>query len=139
MGKKNLSLTVKYVLITLWCPANKLEWYKAIILSTHVSGIAYTAVSLSGVVDILNNNESNMYFSANVSTFLIPTLELGNLLWAKYKYISLKCKLFKYLPEFLLSLPINVNLLILYIELFLIFYLYLLAFVKILYKITCIY
>ena len=63
----------------------------------HVSGIANTAVSLSGVVDILNNNEfNNMYFSANASTFLIPTLELGNLLWAKYKYISLKYKVFKY-------------------------------------------
>ena len=48
-------------------------------LSTHVFSIANTAVSLSGVVDILNNNESNhMYFSAKTSTFLIPTLELGN-------------------------------------------------------------
>ena len=50
-------------------------------LSTHVSGIANTAISLSSLVDILNNNESNnMYFSANASTFLIPTLGLGNLL-----------------------------------------------------------
>ena len=50
-------------------------------LLTHVSGIANTAISLSGGMDILNNNESNnMYFSANASTFLIPTLELGSLL-----------------------------------------------------------
>ena len=39
---------------------------------------------------------NNIYFSTNTSTFLIPTLELGNLLWAKCKYISLKYKLFKY-------------------------------------------
>ena len=50
-------------------------------LLTQVSGIANTAVSLSGVMDILKNNESNnIYFSANTSTFLTPTLELGNLL-----------------------------------------------------------
>ena len=68
-----------------------------IILSIHISSIANTAVSFSGIVDILNNKESNnTYFSANASTFCIPTLELGNLLWAKYKYISLKYKLFKY-------------------------------------------
>ena len=41
---------VKYVLIAPWCPANKLEWYKAmVLLSAHVSGIAYTAASFSGV------------------------------------------------------------------------------------------
>ena len=44
----------------------------------HVSGIANTVVSLSEVDIILNNNESNkIYFSANASTFLIATLELG--------------------------------------------------------------
>ena len=59
---------------------NKLKWYKAIMLSTHVSSIANTAISFSGVVDILNSNESNnVYFSANASTFCIPALELGNL------------------------------------------------------------
>ena len=69
------------MLIMPWCPANKLERYKAIILSTHISSIANTAVSLLSVVDVLNNNESNnIYFSANASTFHIPTLELGNLL-----------------------------------------------------------
>ena len=46
-------------------------------LSAHISGMANTAASLSGVTLILNNNESNnIYFSASVSTFLIPTLEL---------------------------------------------------------------
>ena len=37
-----------------------------------------------------------MYCSAKASSFHIPTLELGGLLLAKYKYISLKYKLFKY-------------------------------------------
>ena len=64
-----------------WCPVNKLQGNRAIMLSTHVSSIGNTAIFLSGVMDILNNNESiNMYFSANTSTFLIPMLELGNLL-----------------------------------------------------------
>ena len=39
-----------------WCPANKPEWYSAIILSTHISGIASTTDSLSGIDTILNNN-----------------------------------------------------------------------------------
>ena len=56
-----------------------------------------SAASLSGATVILNNSESNsIYFSANASTFLMPTLELGKMLWVKYKYISLKYKLFKY-------------------------------------------
>ena len=42
--------------MTPWCPANKLEWYKVIILSAQVSGTARTTVSFSGV--ILNNSES---------------------------------------------------------------------------------
>ena len=54
---KNLSLIVKYVLMTPWCPANKLKWYKVIILSVNISGTVRTAVSFSGV--ILNNSESN--------------------------------------------------------------------------------
>ena len=42
------------------------------ILSVHVSGIANTAVSFSGVATILNSNESkNIYFSAIVSRQLI--------------------------------------------------------------------
>ena len=50
-----------------WCPANKLEWYRVIILS---AGTARIAVSFSGV--ILNNSESNkMYNCANVSTLLL--------------------------------------------------------------------
>ena len=70
--------------MTPWCHANKLEWYKVIILSAHVSGTASTAVSFSGV--ILNNSESNrMYCSANVSTFLITALEVGSLFCAKYQ------------------------------------------------------
>ena len=64
--------------MTLWCPANKLEWYKVIIILVHVSGTARTAVTFPGV--ILNNSESNrMYLSVNVSTFLIAALEVGNL------------------------------------------------------------
>ena len=44
-----------------------------------------------GVVTSLNNDESSsMYFSANVSTFHIAVLVLGNLFWARYKYKSLK-------------------------------------------------
>ena len=55
--------------MTPWCPANKLEWYKVIILSVLISRTARTAVSFSG--EILYNSESNrMYLSANVSTFL---------------------------------------------------------------------
>ena len=47
------------------------------ILSAHVSGTARTADSFSGV--ILNNRESNrIYLSANISTFLIAALEVGN-------------------------------------------------------------
>ena len=42
--------------MTPWCPANKLEWYKVIILSVHVSGTARTAVSFLGL--ILNKSES---------------------------------------------------------------------------------
>ena len=81
---KNLSLIVKYVLITPWCPANKLEWYKVIILSVHVFGTARTAVFFSGV--FLNNSESNrMYHSAHISTFLIAALEVVNLFCDKYR------------------------------------------------------
>ena len=80
-----------------WSPTNKLEWYSAIIPSAHIYGTASTANSLSGVDTILNNNESNnIYFSTNASTFLLAALELGNLFWAKYKYISLKYQLLKY-------------------------------------------
>ena len=64
--------------MTPWCPANRLEWYRIMILSAQVSGTARTAISFSGV--ILNNRESNrLYLSANVSTFLIAALEVGNL------------------------------------------------------------
>ena len=46
------------------------------ILSTHVSGTANTAVSLSR--EILNNKESNItYLSERVSIFLIASLEDG--------------------------------------------------------------
>ena len=81
---KNLLLIVKYVFMTPWCPANRLEWYRVMILSVHISRTARTAVSFSGV--ILNNKESNrMYLSANVSTFLIAALEMGNLFCDKYR------------------------------------------------------
>ena len=54
LGMKNMLLIVKYVFMTPWCPANKLEWYKVMILSVHVSGTARTAVSFPG--EILNNS-----------------------------------------------------------------------------------
>ena len=69
-----------------WCPANELEWYRVIILSVQISGIANIAVSFSGVGVILNNSEPNkMYHSARVNTFLIAALELGNLFCARYR------------------------------------------------------
>ena len=53
--------------------------------------MANTAVSLSGVDTILNNNEYNyIYISASASIFFIAVSLLGNLFWAKYKYIFLK-------------------------------------------------
>ena len=84
LGMKKLSLIVKYIFMTPWCPANRLEWYKVMILSVQVSGTARNAVSFSGV--ILNNRKSNrMYPSANISTFLIAVLEVGNLFCGMYK------------------------------------------------------
>ena len=81
---KNLSPTVKYVFMTPWCPANKQEWYKVIILLACVSGTARTAVSFSGL--ILNKSASSrMYLSANISTFLIAALEVGYLFCARYR------------------------------------------------------
>ena len=60
-------------------------------LSTHTSGIANTAVSFYGLDTSLNNNESNrMYFSARASIILIADLALGNLFWARYRYMSLR-------------------------------------------------
>ena len=81
---KNLSLIVKYVFMTHWCPPNAVEWYRVVILSVHISETARTAVSFPGV--ILNNSESNrMYLSANISTFLIAAVEVGNLFCDKYR------------------------------------------------------
>ena len=106
---KNLSQIVKYVFITPWCPANKLEWYNIIMLSAHVSGIANSAVSFLGVVTSLNNNESSsIYFSANVSTLHIAVLVLGNLFWARYKYKSSINGWLSNLPVFPSQLQINV-------------------------------
>ena len=80
---KNLLLIVKYVFMTPWCPANRLEWY-SYDLSAQVSRTARTAVSFSGV--ILNNRESSrMNLSANISTFLIAALEVSNLFCDKYR------------------------------------------------------
>ena len=83
---KNLSLIVKYVFITPWCPANKLECYRVITLSTHDSETARTAASCSGI--ILNNSES--------SRILIASLEDGSLFCDKYEYRSLKYELYKH-------------------------------------------
>ena len=83
---KKLSLMVKYIFITPWCPIDRVEWYNVIILSTNIFGIANNTVSFSGVVTNLNNNESsNIYFYANISTLQIAVFVLGNLFWAKYK------------------------------------------------------
>ena len=70
--------------MTTWSPANKLEWYKVIkFVGTHLWNCK-TAVSFLGV--ILNKSESNrMYHSANISTFLIAALEVGNLFCTKYR------------------------------------------------------
>ena len=59
---------------------NRLEWYSRIILSAHISGMANNAVPFFGVVTNLNNNESsNIYFSASISTLQIAVFVLGNL------------------------------------------------------------
>ena len=93
----NISPIVKYVFITPWCNANRLKWYKVIMLLAHVSGIANNAVSLLGMVTILNNKECNkIYFSDNISTFCIADLVFGNLFCSKYKYMSSKYGLIKY-------------------------------------------
>ena len=69
---KNLFPIFKYVFMTPWCPANRLKWYRDMILLT-----TRTADSFSDV--IWNNRKSNrIYLSANVSTFLIAALEVGN-------------------------------------------------------------
>ena len=55
----------------------------------HVSGIARTTVSFSGL--ILNNRESSrIYFSESASIVLIATFEEGNLFYDKSIYVSLK-------------------------------------------------
>ena len=80
-----------------WCPTNKLELYKAIILLAHVSEIANNAVSFLGVATSLNNKVSNnIYFSANDTTCGIVDLVLVNLFCARYKYKSLKYGPIKY-------------------------------------------
>ena len=59
---------------------NRLEWYRVIILSVHISGIAKRAVSLSGFVTNLNNKEFiRMNFSGSASTLCIALFLLGNL------------------------------------------------------------
>ena len=88
--------------------------------------MANTTVSVSGLDTILNNNKSKRtYFSASASIFLIADLLLGNLFWAKYRYIYLWNKNW---PDiwlvYLLSLQENMYHLIPFIELYLIFYLY---------------
>ena len=92
---KNLSLIVKYVFMIPWSPVNKLELYRVMILSTHASGTARSAVSFSKV--ILNNSESSRkYYSASVLILLIANLEEGSLFCDRYKYRSLKYELCKY-------------------------------------------
>ena len=82
-----------FIFITPWCPVNRLELYKVIILSAHVSGIGNNFVSFLGVITSVNNKESNnMYFYANVSTFTIADV----VFCARYKYKSLKYRLINY-------------------------------------------
>ena len=93
----NLLAIIRYVFITPWCPTEGLDWWSVIILSMHISGIANNAVSFSGVVVSLNNNESNnIHLFASTSTLHIALLELCNLFCVKYKYKSLKYELFRY-------------------------------------------
>ena len=48
--------------------------------------MAHNAIFLSGVVTNLNNNESsNKYLSANVSTLQLSVFVLSNLFLAKYR------------------------------------------------------
>ena len=66
--------------ITPWCPRNKFVWYRVIILSAHISGMASSTVSPSGVVIILKSKESNnRNLSARFSTLCIAPFFLGNL------------------------------------------------------------
>ena len=70
--------------MTPWCPANKFEWYKVIILSAHISGIANNVVSLNSIVVNLNSKESNIiYFSASTSTLFIAAFLTGHLFCTK--------------------------------------------------------
>ena len=92
-----MSLIVKYVFITPWCPANKLAWYSVMILSAHTSGIAKSAFSLLGTVINLNSKESSkINLFDRISTLHMTFLLLGNLFWAKNWYMSLKYGLVRY-------------------------------------------
>ena len=95
IGNEELVTDSQICFITPWCPADKLEWYRVIILSMHISGTARTAVPFSW--ETLNNSESSRtYFSASVSVLLIIDLEEGSLFCDKHKYKSLKYGLCKY-------------------------------------------
>ena len=55
-------------------------------MSAHISGIARSADSVSGVVTNLNKKESRRRnFSASASTLCIALFLLGNLFSAKYR------------------------------------------------------
>ena len=87
---------VKYVLMMTWCPPKMLQWYKWMILSTQLSGIAMTADSFLCVDVSLNNYESSSkYLSANVLV-LKSALYDDKLYCTKHKYTSLKYGLLKY-------------------------------------------
>ena len=65
-----------------------LEWYKIIILSTQLSGMAKITDSFLAVVLSLNSNESsNTYLSADVLVLLIAALCDGNLFALNTIYI----------------------------------------------------
>ena len=71
-GMKNMSPVVRYVFITPWYPANRLEWYRLMILSTHISGIAKSTASLSGIVTNLNNKKCSRM---NFQLVLLPYIK----------------------------------------------------------------
>ena len=86
---KNSLPIIKYVLITPWYPANKFECYKDIILFKHFAEIANNAVSFSGVVINLNNNNLIKYIFLLIFHLLIVGLVWGNLFCTRFKNLYL--------------------------------------------------
>ena len=64
---ENVLFMVKYVLMTLGCPLEMLDWYKVMILSKQISGIVKIVDSFPGVILSLKNSK---YHSTNVLVLL---------------------------------------------------------------------